>query len=90
MAFPASHPFDRPATGTDLSLFPTLSVVENLFLNTYLREKSRIVDWRRGRRMAREVLGRLDVAFDLDANIETLPVAGRSSPSPVRCLPTRG
>lgn len=61
----------------DLSLFPTLSVVENLFLNSYLREKSRIVDWRRGRRMAREVLGRLDVALDLDANVETLPVAGR-------------
>ena len=61
----------------DLSLFPTLSVIENLFLNTYLREKRSIVDWRRGRRMAREVLGRLDVALDLDANVETLPAAGR-------------
>ncbi|UMA63445.1 sugar ABC transporter ATP-binding protein [Roseivivax marinus] len=61
----------------DLSLFPTLSVVENLFLNTYLREKRGTVDWRRGRKMAREVLERLDVELDLDANVETLPAAGR-------------
>ncbi len=61
----------------DLSLFPTLTVVENLFLNTYLRERQKTVDWRRGRRMAREVLDRLDVDLDLDANVETLPAAGR-------------
>lgn len=61
----------------DLSLFPTLSVVENLFLNTYLRERQTIVNWRRGRKMAREVLDRLDVALDLDAMVETLPAAGR-------------
>ena len=61
----------------DLSLFPTLTVVENLFLNTYLRERRFIVNWRRGRVMAREVLARLDVDLDLDATVETLPTAGR-------------
>lgn len=61
----------------DLSLFPTLTVVENLFLNTYLRERKTIVNWRRGREMAREVLARLDVDLDLDATVETLPTAGR-------------
>ncbi|MGY6703733.1 sugar ABC transporter ATP-binding protein [Roseinatronobacter sp.] len=61
----------------DLSLFPTLKVVENLFLNTYLREGKKIVNWRRGREMARAVLDRLDVDLDLDATVETLPAAGR-------------
>ncbi|MDD7972808.1 sugar ABC transporter ATP-binding protein [Roseinatronobacter alkalisoli] len=61
----------------DLSLFPTLKVVENLFLNTFLRERQKIVNWRRGREMAREVLDRLDVDLDLDATVETLPAAGR-------------
>ncbi|WP_116086776.1 sugar ABC transporter ATP-binding protein [Tropicimonas sp. IMCC34011] len=61
----------------DLSLFPTLTVVENLFLNTYLRERRRGVDWGRGRKMAKEVLKRLDVSLDLDASVETLSAAGR-------------
>lgn len=61
----------------DLSLFPELTVVENLFLNTYLRERKKFVDWRRGRRMASEVLARLDVDLNLNATVETLPAAGR-------------
>jgi len=61
----------------DFSLFPTLSVVENLTLNTFLREGKTRIDWRRARKMAREVLSRLDVSLDLDATVETLPAAGR-------------
>lgn len=61
----------------DFSLFPTLSVVENLVLNTFLREGRTRIDWRRARRMGREVLDRLDVTLDLDATVETLPAAGR-------------
>jgi|TARA_B100001765_G_scaffold203346_1_gene157996 simple sugar transport system ATP-binding protein len=61
----------------DFSLFPTLTVVENLALNSFLREGRQRVDWRRARKMAREVLARLDVTLDLDATVETLPAAGR-------------
>ncbi|KEO51407.1 sugar ABC transporter ATP-binding protein [Thioclava indica] len=61
----------------DFSLFPTLSVVENLTLNTFLREGKTRIDWTRARKMAREVLARLDVSLDLDATVETLPAAGR-------------
>lgn len=61
----------------DFSLFPTLSVVENLCLNTFLREKRKTVDWKRARIMARQVLDRLDVDLDLDMAVEKLPAAGR-------------
>lgn len=61
----------------DFSLFPTLSVAENLTLNSFLREGRSIVDRPRARRMAAEVLARLGVDLPLDAAVETLPTAGR-------------
>lgn len=61
----------------DFSLFPTLSVVENLSLNTFLREKRGRMDWGRARTMGAEVLRRLDVTLDLDATVGDLPAAGR-------------
>lgn len=61
----------------DFSLFPTLSVAENLMLNSFLKEGRRSVDWARGRRMAAGVLDRLGVALDLDTPVETLSTAGR-------------
>ncbi|TQS69937.1 sugar ABC transporter ATP-binding protein [Rhodobacteraceae bacterium] len=61
----------------DFSLFPTLSVVENITLNTFVREGRTRINWTRAREMAREVLQRLDVTLDLDATVETLPAAGR-------------
>ena len=61
----------------DFSLFPTLSVVENLTINSFLREGARVVDRKRARQMAREVLARLDVDLPLDAAVETLPTSGR-------------
>ena len=61
----------------DFSLFPTLSVAENLTLNTFLGEGAALIDWRRARRMAAEVLDRLGVDLPLDAAVETLPTSGR-------------
>lgn len=61
----------------DFSLFPTLSVVENLTINSFLREGARMVDRKRARQMARDVLARLGVDLPLDAAVETLPTSGR-------------
>lgn len=61
----------------DFSLFPTLSVVENLTLNSFLREGARIIDRPRARAMAAGVLERLGVDLPLDAAVETLPTSGR-------------
>lgn len=61
----------------DFSLFPTLSVVENLTINTFLHEGARLIDRKRARKLAREVLDRLGVDLPLDAAVEKLPTSGR-------------
>lgn len=61
----------------DFSLFGNLTVAENLALNTYLLEGRKRMDWPRARSMAREVLARLDVEIDIDADVESLPASGK-------------
>lgn len=61
----------------DFSLFPTLSVVENLTINRFLHEGAKLIDRKRARQMAREVLDRLGVDLPLDVAVETLPTSGR-------------
>ncbi|RHZ95611.1 sugar ABC transporter ATP-binding protein [Cereibacter sphaeroides] len=61
----------------DFSLFGNLTVAENLALNTYVLEGRRRMDWRRARAMAVEVLARLGVDIDPDAEVGTLPTSGR-------------
>src|SRR5690606_37706574 len=47
----------------DFSVFPNLSVLENLALNAELEHRRSIVSWRRMRRTAEEALGKLGVAI---------------------------
>jgi len=61
----------------DFSLFGNLTVAENLALNTYILEGRSRMDWARARKMAREVLAKLDVEIDIDADVETLPTSGK-------------
>ncbi|MDB6178348.1 sugar ABC transporter ATP-binding protein [Paracoccus sp. Z330] len=61
----------------DFSLFGNLTVAENLALNTYILEGRSRMDWRRARQMARDVLERLGVRIDIDADVETLPTSGK-------------
>jgi rhamnose transport system ATP-binding protein len=49
----------------ELSLFPDLSVLENLYAGAFLL-RGRRLDWVRMRQNAEEVLGSLDVTLDLD------------------------
>jgi simple sugar transport system ATP-binding protein len=70
----------------DLSLFGNLTVAENLALNTFLRERRRLVDWGRQRRLAREALGRLGVDIDLDAEVARLPTAAKQVIAVARAL----
>jgi len=59
------------------SLFGNLTVAENLALNTYLLEDRKRMDWPRARRMATEVLARLGVSINIDADVEDLPTSGK-------------
>ncbi|MBE7212229.1 MAG: sugar ABC transporter ATP-binding protein, partial [Gluconacetobacter diazotrophicus] len=70
----------------DFSLFPNLSVAENLSVGAELRERRRIVSWRRMRAHAADAVRRLGVALDLDATVDSLPTAGRQLVAIARAL----
>lgn len=70
----------------DFSLFGNLSVAENLALGTELHEKRRVVRWGRMRANAAAALDRLGVALDPDADVDTLPTAGRQLVAIARAL----
>jgi simple sugar transport system ATP-binding protein len=60
----------------DLSLFPNLTVAENIAVGGHLGPVH-LVDWRRMRETAREAMARIGVALDLDAKVASLSVANR-------------
>jgi simple sugar transport system ATP-binding protein len=70
----------------DFSLFPNLSVAENLALSTELQTGRRLVSWRRVRQIAEEATRKLGVALELDALVETLPTAGKQLVAIARAL----
>lgn len=61
----------------DFSIFPNLTVAENIALNTELAQKRKLVDWGRMRRMAKLALQKVHVDLDLNARVENLSVADK-------------
>jgi simple sugar transport system ATP-binding protein len=61
----------------DFSLFPNLSVAENLALNSQLSQGKRLVNWGSVRAVAQEALKRTDVQLPLDALVGDLGVADK-------------
>jgi simple sugar transport system ATP-binding protein len=61
----------------DLSLFPNLSVAENIAIDAYLEGLAKPVRKAAMRRTASEVLGRLGFALPLDAPVSSLSIAQR-------------
>ena len=70
----------------DLSLFGNLTVAENLAMNKTLKDGRRRIDWAETRRLARTALDRLKVDLPLDADVETLPTAGKQLVAIARAL----
>jgi simple sugar transport system ATP-binding protein len=71
----------------DFSLFPNLTVAENLALAQELRDGHRLVSPRRARAIAERALARLgDVTLDLREEVGRLPVAGRQLVAIARAL----
>lgn len=76
------HPIDSIHQGVqviyqDFSLFPNLTVAENLALNDQLARNKRLVSWREVRQIAAEGLKKINVNLDLDARVEQIPVADK-------------
>ena len=70
----------------DFSLFPNLSVAENIAFATQLSTHQRLFRRAAVRRIARAALDRIGVTIDLDARVETLPVAQKQLVAICRAL----
>lgn len=58
----------------ELTLAPTLTVAENIFIGRVPRDRFRRVDWRTMRRKARKILDNLNVHVSVDAKVDSLSV----------------
>lgn len=70
----------------DFSLFPNLSVAENIAMTAERATGTRMVRSARARARAAEVLERVGVKLDLDARVERLPVAHKQLVAICRAL----
>lgn len=61
----------------DFSIFPNLTVLENLALNQVILQKKKLVNKKEFRMIAEKALGKINFEVDLDARVETLPVADK-------------
>ncbi|MCC2593979.1 sugar ABC transporter ATP-binding protein [Tessaracoccus sp. OS52] len=61
----------------DFSVFPNLTVMENLALNTELADNRKLVNWGRFRRIAKEAVAKINFHVDLDAIVGDLSVADK-------------
>lgn len=59
----------------DLSLFPNLTVAENIALGQIVASRKRIVTWKELQRIAQEAMQRIDVHLPLDALVSEVSLA---------------
>jgi len=76
------HPIDAIRAGIqviyqDFSLFPNLTVAENIALNEQLAEGQRVINWRKVRAIAKDALAQIEVNIPLDARVEEVSVANK-------------
>jgi simple sugar transport system ATP-binding protein len=70
----------------DLSLFPHLSVAENISMNKMVALGKRFVDQREIRRTAEEQIARIGETMDLDATVDSISMANRQLVAICRAL----
>ena len=81
-AYPVMTPSEAIKAGIqviyqDFSIFPNLTVIENLAFNQVLANKKKFVNKKEFRRIAEEAVAKINFDVDLDALVETLPVADK-------------
>lgn len=69
----------------DLSLFPSLTVAENISMAQH-SGSPHLVNWREIKRIAKASVARIGATLDLDAKIESLPIARRQIVAICRAL----
>ena len=70
----------------DFSLFPNLTVLENLSLNSQLEQGVRLINRRQMKQTAEKAMQRLGVSLPLKATVEQLPVAQKQLVAIARAL----
>ena len=70
----------------DLALFPEMTVAENIAFDTLVGNRPRLVSYSAMRRSAEAVLAKLGVSLDLEARLNTLPIAQRQVTAIARAL----
>ena len=70
----------------DFSLFPNLSVMENLALNSEVARGTKIVSYRRMRETARQAVEKIGLKVDMNARVADLSVADRQMIAIARAL----
>ena len=61
----------------DLSLFPNLTVAENIAFSQLTEEGAKLMNWRRARQIAEQALARIGAEIDADAIVGQLPLASQ-------------
>ncbi len=70
----------------DLSLFPNLTVAENIAFGLHVRKPRRRVSWKRIEEVAKQALDKMEISLPLDATVESLPIAQRQLVAIARAL----
>lgn len=86
-----AHPLEAlrrriAVTYQDLSLFPNLSVVENITISRKIEEGARHIDWREMRSTAQDALAKLDLDIDLTTRLSDLSLANQQLVAIARAL----
>ncbi|MCG6567824.1 sugar ABC transporter ATP-binding protein [Tessaracoccus sp. ZS01] len=72
----------------DFSVFPNLTVMENLALTSELSERRTFVNWKRFRQIAEKAVKKINFSIDLDARVSDLSVADKQLVAISRALLT--
>lgn len=80
--YPRMQPIDAIHAGIqvifqDFSLFPNLTVAENIALNNHLAQGGQFINWRSFRNIAAEALSRINVELPLNRRVEQMSVADK-------------
>ncbi len=70
----------------DLSLFPNITVAENISFNQFVERRASFVSWKDVREIASRGLAEIGEEIDLDANVQDLSVAKRQIVAIARSL----
>lgn len=70
----------------ELSLVPSLTVVENIFLGRLLRRKMTLIDWRQMKDRAKAIFADLDFSIDLNRTVGELAIAEQQTVEIARAL----